>query len=208
MPNIFDLFERIKTNKASGPVEAIIVGLGNPGPKYAHTRHNVGFDALEAIAEKYKTKLDKNKFKSLIGEANIDGKRVLLLKPLTYMNNSGEAVEQARAFYKLDISNVLVLYDDVSLEPGNIRIRRKGSHGGHNGIKSIIYHTGEDTFPRIKIGVGSKPRPDYDLAKWVLSKFPDDQEKDIQRAMEKTVDGAELIVKGEIEKAMNTLNQK
>ena len=155
----------------SGPVEYIIAGLGNPGTKYENTRHNAGFLAIDRVAEKAGASIDRLKFKGLTGQAEVGGKRVLLLKPSTFMNLSGQSVQEALAFYKLPPSRCIVLFDDISLEPGRMRIRAKGTDGGHNGMKNIIYLTGHDDIPRIKIGVGKKPNPGWDLADWVLSRF-------------------------------------
>lgn len=208
MANIFDLFKQIKQHDDAPqtPVEAIIVGLGNPGGEYEFTRHNAGFLALDTLAKSAQAEVKKIKFKSLVGEAVVGEKRCLLMKPSTYMNNSGEAVVEAMNFYKIPIENVLVLYDDISLEPGLLRIRRKGSDGGHNGIKSIIYLTGKDTFPRIKIGVGKKPDPRYDLAKWVLSAFTKEEYERMEGAFGQAGDAAALIVQGKIDQAMNLYN--
>ena len=186
-----------------GPVEFLIVGLGNPGRQYENTRHNAGFMALDAIAEKTNARVDRLKFKGLCGECMLGGKKVLLLKPSTFMNLSGQSVQEAMAFYKLPPEKVLVLFDDISLEPGHIRIRRKGSDGGHNGIKNIIYLSGKDTFPRIKIGVGKKPNPGWDLADWVLSRFTPDEQKALGEACDRAAQAAELIVQGKIDEAMN-----
>ena len=204
---IMDLFNQISSGTASGgPVEYIIVGLGNPGIQYQDTRHNAGFMAIDTIAEKYDTDVKRIKFKSLCGECTMGGKKCLLMKPSTYMNNSGEAVVEAMNFYKLGIENLIVIYDDISLEPSKLRIRRKGSDGGHNGIKSIIYLTGEDTFPRIKIGVGKKPHPQYNLADWVLSNFKSDEIPLIREACQHAAEAAELMVSGKINEAMNKYN--
>ena len=174
--NIFQLFDKISSpTTPSEPISHIIVGLGNPGTKYENTRHNAGFMAVDTLAEKYNSPIKKIKFKSLISNTMINGKNCLLMKPSTFMNNSGQAVVEAMNFYKIPIENILVIYDDISLEPSKIRIRRKGSDGGHNGIKSIIYLTGSDAFPRIKIGVGKKPHMNYNLADWVLSDFTKDE---------------------------------
>ncbi|MGN0582027.1 MAG: aminoacyl-tRNA hydrolase, partial [Oscillospiraceae bacterium] len=186
--------------------EYIIVGLGNPGIQYQDTRHNAGFMAIDTIAEKYGADVKRIKFKSLCGECTIGGKKCLLMKPSTYMNNSGEAVVEAMNFYKINIENLIVIYDDISLEPSKLRIRRKGSDGGHNGIKSIIYLTGEDTFPRIKIGVGKKPHPQYNLADWVLSNFKSDEIPLIREACQHAAESAELMVSGKINEAMNKYN--
>ena len=203
---ISELFEQIKSANKTGPVEYIITGLGNPGLKYQDTRHNTGFMAVDTIAKKYNADIKKIKFKSLCGECVIGEKKCLLMKPSTYMNNSGEAVVEAMNFYKLGIDKLIVIYDDISLEPPKMRIRQKGSDGGHNGIKSIIYLTGESTFPRIKIGVGKKPHPDYDLADWVLSSYSADEIPLIKEACENAVFAVELMVTGKINEAMNKFN--
>lgn len=207
--NIFDIFDRINKNKApepSGPVEFIIVGLGNPGAQYENTRHNAGFMVADTLAEKYDLSIKKLKFKALTADCVIGGKRCLVMKPSTFMNSSGEAVIEAMNFYKIPPENVIVCYDDISLEPGRIRIRRKGSDGGHNGIKSIIYLTGSQDFPRIKIGVGAKPSKDHDLAAWVLGNFPKEDIPKIHEAADNACRAVELIVKGETDKAMNLFN--
>ena len=204
---IMDLFNQISSGTAAGgSVEYIIVGLGNPGIQYQDTRHNAGFMAIDTIAEKYGADVKRIKFKSLCGECTMGGKKCLLMKPSTYMNNSGEAVVEAMNFYKLGIENLIVIYDDISLEPSKLRIRRKGSDGGHNGIKSIIYLTGEDTFPRIKIGVGKKPHPQYNLADWVRSNFKSDEIPLIREACQHAAEAAELMVSGKINEAMNKYN--
>ena len=154
----------------SGSVEYIVVGLGNAGTKYEGTRHNAGFIALDHLSQQLGVKIDRIKFKSLVTTCTISDKKVLLMKPSTYMNNSGLAVTEAMNFYKIPPENVIVIFDDISLETGKMRIRRKGSDGGHNGIKNIIYLSGSDQFPRIKLGVGHKPEK-WDLADWVLSHF-------------------------------------
>lgn len=204
------MFARIKLKarekESPGAPEYLVVGLGNPGARYEDTRHNAGFMAADALAAKYGCKLDRLKFKSLCGTAVIDGKKVLILKPSTFMNLSGEAVRDAAAFYKLPMDRVLVLFDDVSLPPGKLRIRRKGSDGGHNGIKNIIYLTGNDDFPRVKIGVGAKPHPDYDLAAWVLSRFSQAERQELKTALEDSVKAVELIVSGKLDEAMNRFN--
>lgn len=177
--SIFDIFDRISSNSqtAGGKIEYIIAGLGNPGLQYQGTRHNAGFNVLDTLADQLNVKINRMKFKGLTEEVTIEGVRCLLLKPNTFMNLSGESVVQALEFYKLDTQKLIVVYDDISLEPGKLRIRRKGSHGGHNGMRSIIDLTGKDDFSRIKIGVGKKPHPDYDLAKWVLGKFSKEDSK-------------------------------
>ena len=162
--------------------------------------------AVSALEKKYAFSVKTHKFKSLVGEAVIGGKRCLVMKPETYMNNSGEAVSLAMNFYKIPLENVIVMFDDISLEPSQMRIRRKGSSGGHNGLKSIIAHCDGEDFPRIKIGVGKKPHPDYNLADWVLGKFSEDDQKKINEVCKKACEAAELIVQGKISDAMNKFN--
>lgn len=206
---MFRMFDKLKKNSptvVSGPVEYLIAGLGNPGVQYECTRHNVGFLALDRLAEKHGVKIDRLKFKSLCGDVMLGDKRCLLMKPSTYMNNSGEAVVEAMNFYKIPIERVIVVFDDISLEPSHLRIRRKGSDGGHNGIKSILYLTGSDQFPRVKIGVGKKPRPDYDLAAWVLSKFTDKELEQMNTAFDNAAAAVELMVSGQIDQAMSRYN--
>lgn len=195
-----------KSSPAPGPVEFLIVGLGNPGRQYEGTRHNAGFMALDAIAAKHHAEMKKIKFKGLVGECHLGGKKALLLKPSTYMNLSGQSVKEAMQFYKLPPEKVLVIFDDINLEPGRLRIRRKGSDGGHNGMKNIIYLSGSDQFPRIKLGVGKKPHPDYNLADWVLSRFTEQEKKELDTALENAAAAAELIVSGSVDKAMNLYN--
>ena len=184
----------------------LIVGLGNPGKRYAFTRHNAGFLCLDYFAQEKNVKIDRLKFKSLLGEVRLSGKRCLLMKPQTFMNLSGEAVRDAAQFYKLPPERILVLFDDVSLDPGRLRIRRKGTDGGHNGIKNIIYHLGADTFPRIKIGIGEKPHPDYDLADWVTSPFSKEELQTLQTVAERCAEAIELIVDDRIDDAMSRCN--
>ncbi len=193
-----------KNDKSS--IDYIVVGLGNPGDKYEKTRHNAGFLAIDAIGRKHGFKTDRIKFKALTAQANLGGKKVLFMKPTTFMNLSGQSIFQAMSFYKVPLDKVIVLYDDISLEPGKLRIRNKGSHGGHNGIKSIIHTTGYDVFPRIKIGVGSKPHPDYDLADWVLSKFTDNDFKALATVFDNCDDIIKLIMNDDGEKAMSKYN--
>ena len=201
MSNIFDLFKKIE-QKPQGPVSFIIVGLGNIGKQYELTRHNAGFLAIDYIAEKYGAKIDRVKFHATVGEATIGGVRVLLMKPTTLMNNSGIAVGEAAAFYKISPDRVLVLHDEISFDAGIIRIRRKGSAGGHNGLKSIIARLPGEDFPRIKIGVGKKPTPEYDLADWVLGKLPEPDMKAIKNRFDDIATAAELIIAGKIDDAM------
>lgn len=206
--SIFDIFDRISSDSQSarGKIEFVIAGLGNPGMQYEGTRHNAGFIAVDTLAGQLGVSIDRMKFRGKTAECTISGVRCLLLKPDTFMNLSGESVVQALDFYKIDASKLIVLYDDISLEPGRLRIRRKGSHGGHNGIRSIIELTGRDDFQRIKIGVGKKPHPDYDLAKWVLGKFsPEDKEK-IKISAENACECVKLMVQGKTDEAMNRYN--
>lgn len=202
MSNIFDLFKKIEKKEDTSPVSFIIAGLGNPGREYESTRHNVGFLAVDYIAESVGTKIDIAKFHALVGEGKIGDKRVLFMKPQTYMNNSGVAISEAATFYKIPAENIIVLHDEISFEPGLFRIRRKGSAGGHNGLKSIISYIGED-FPRIKIGVGKKPTPEYDLAAWVLGKLPSEHTASIKTRFIDMKHTAELIVAGDIDGAMS-----
>ena len=200
------MFFREKETGASNAPEYLIVGLGNPGTKYAFTRHNAGFLCLELLAERQNAQISRIKFKGVLGETQLGGHRCLLLKPQTFMNNSGESVREAAAFYKIPPERILVIFDDVSLPCGKLRIRRKGSDGGHNGIKSIIYHLGSDAFPRIKLGIGEKPNPEWDLADWVLSPFRKEELIALREASEKACDAAQLIVCGDIEQAMGLYN--
>ena len=192
--------------KTGGAVDFIIVGLGNPDKKYEITRHNAGFITADIIADKYDCQINKVKFKSLVGECRINGKRVLIMKPSTYMNNSGQAVVEAMNFYKLPAEKVIVIFDDISLDVGKLRIRKKGSDGGQKGMRSIIYLSGKDTFPRIKIGIGAKPNPEWELADWVLSKFTNKELEQIKAAAENALGAVELMVNGETDKAMNRYN--
>jgi PTH1 family peptidyl-tRNA hydrolase len=202
--DIFDLFRRIESdkNKSSAPVSYMIVGLGNPGEKYDKTRHNIGFMMLDALADKLGVSVRTAKFHALIGECELGGRRVVLMKPQTYMNSSGEAVGECARFYKIAPENILVLCDEISFAPGRLRIRRRGSAGGHNGLKSIIAHLSSEEFPRIKLGVGNKPTPDYDLADWVLSRFPKADLDVIAQMTPKVLSAMEEIVGGDIDGAM------
>lgn len=202
MSNIFDLFKKIEKKADSTPVSFIIAGLGNPGTQYQKTRHNVGFVAVDYIAEKLGVRIDRAKFHALTAEAKIGDVRVLLMKPETYMNNSGVAIGEAAAFYKIPPERVLILHDEISFEPGIIRIRRKGSAGGHNGLKSIIAHLASEEFPRVKIGVGKKPTPEYDLADWVLGKLPKEHSDTIDSKLSDILGACELIASGKIDEAM------
>ena len=210
MANIFDLFKQISTGSdtGSGAVEYILVGLGNPGKEYERTRHNAGFMAIDYISGRCGAKIDRAKFSALVGETTINGKRVLLMKPQTFMNSSGEAVAAAAKFYKIAPENIIVISDDVSLDVGRVRVRRKGSHGGQKGLKSIQECLGTEDYQRIKIGVGAKPHPDYDMAAWVLSTF---EPKDIEAISEnypRIYDGLCKMLEGDTEEAMQICNKK
>lgn len=191
---------------ASGPPEFLIVGLGNPGSKYELTRHNAGFLFADLLADKLGEKISKIQFKSVTACVELGGHRCLLMKPQTFMNLSGEAVRQAASFYKIPPEKIIVVFDDISLPCGKLRIRRKGSDGGHNGIKSIIYQLNSDNFPRVKLGVGQKPHPEYDLADWVLSSFKKPELDALREAAEKACEAVELMVKGETDRAMSSFN--
>ncbi len=196
-----------KKAKPAGPIDFVIVGLGNPGKKYEGTRHNAGFAAIEAIAEKYGVRVNRAKFKSLCGELAVGDQKILLMMPQTYMNNSGEAVREALNFYKLKPEQCAVICDDITLDVGTIRIRRKGSDGGQRGMRSIITLCGSEHFPRIKIGVGKKPHPDYDLAAWVLSRFTKDEATALLPAIKNAAEAALLIASDQTDKAMNDFSR-
>lgn len=203
---IFDLFKQIESGSAGnlhGKLTWIVAGLGNPGLEYENTRHNAGFLTMDELAKQCGAKLDQMKFKSDCGETMLGEVRCLLMKPTTYMNLSGDAIAAAANFYKIPPEQVLVIYDDISLPPGKLRLRRKGSAGGHNGIKSIIAQLGTEEFPRIRVGVGAKPNPQYDLADWVLSKFSEEDMTALQPALEHAADAAKKIVSGDMNGAMN-----
>lgn len=192
--------------KKSGAYDYIIAGLGNPGAKYEMTRHNAGFLAIDMLAMKQNKKIKRLKFHALTCDAEIEGKKCLLMKPQTFMNNSGEAIGEAAKFYKIPPQNIIVLSDDISLDVGKIRIRRKGSAGGHNGLKSIIAHLGSEDFPRVKIGVGKKPNAYMDLADWVLGRFPKELEPQLKEALENADGAISLIVQDKFDRAMNLYN--
>ena len=200
------MFFKKNNSTVSGAFDFMIVGLGNPGKKYEFTRHNTGFLCIDYLANENNVKIDRLKFKSLIGEVRLSGKRCLLVKPQTFMNLSGEAVRDVAEFYKIPPERILVIFDDISLDEGRMRIRKKGSDGGHNGIKNIIFHLASDEFPRIKVGVGAKPHPDYDLADWVLSTYTNDQLKTLRQVAQKVTAAAELIVSGKTDEAMSRYN--
>lgn len=204
---IMDIFAQIeKERKTAGKPEWLIVGLGNPGLVYEKTRHNAGFMTMEYLAQQEHIEINKLKFKSYYADLTLAGKRCLVIKPQTYMNNSGEAVVQAMQFYKIDISHVIVVFDDISLAAGKLRIRRKGSAGGHNGIKSIIELTGSEEFARIKLGVGQKPNKNMNLADWVLSKFTEQELEAMQKSCADACEALKLMLNDNTEKAMNLYN--
>ena len=193
-------------NGGSGGVEWLLVGLGNPGTKYESTRHNMGWLALDSLMEKEKFTLNKLRFKAWTGMLDYKGHKILVMKPQTYMNLSGESVGEAARFYKVPADHVLVISDDVSLPVGKLRIRKSGSAGGHNGLKNIIQHLGTDQFPRIRVGVGQKPHPDYDLADWVLGKFVGEDKKTMDAAIKRAADAVECLLADGPDTAMNRFN--
>ena len=204
MGNIFDIFDKLKAEReAVAPVSFLIVGLGNPGAKYEKTRHNVGFIAADFIADKLGVKVNRAKYHALISEVNFGNMRGIIMKPETYMNNSGIAVAEAAKFYNIPSERIVVLHDEISFDPGLFRIRRKGSAGGHNGLKSIIEHIGSQDFPRIKLGVGQKPHPEYDLADWVLGRLPDEDMKKFAARLDDVFESVKLILMGDIDGAMS-----
>ena len=193
--------------KSSG-CDWMIVGLGNPGKEYEKTRHNVGFRGTDLIASDLNTKIDRLKFRALTSQVTYNGMKVLLVQPQTYMNASGAAVSALATYYKVPAERILVVFDDISLPVGKIRIRKDGASGGHHGIKSIIQSLGTDKFPRVKVGVGAKPHPDYDLADWVLSKFSAQEEKDLAPALDNAAKASLLVLEQGTEKAASAFNGK
>ena len=193
-------------HRSAGGASWLLVCLGNPGDQYDNTRHNVGFMVADQLGERYGLPIQKLKFKALTNMFSISGEKVLVMKPVTYMNLSGEAVRPAADFYKIPPEHILVISDDTALDVGKLRIRRGGSAGGHNGLKSIIQHLGTDQFPRIRVGVGKKPHPDYDLADWVLGKFQGEDKKAIDAAVERCADAVECLIKDGPDRAMNKFN--
>ena len=206
--SIFDIFAKLeqeeKNKPAVQPIDWLIVGLGNPGKKYENNRHNTGFRVMDALCKKHNVRWDRSRFQALTGEAVLGGHRCLLVKPQTFMNASGDAVAQAADFYKIPPEHILVIFDDISLPVGTLRIRPKGSAGGQNGVKNIIFMLGSDQFPRIKVGVGAKPHPDYDLADWVLSNVTEEE----MPAMTDAVDRAVLAISELIENGVPAATQK
>ena len=190
----------------AGGVSWLLVCLGNPGDKYENTRHNVGFMVADEVAERQSKPIQRLKFKALTNVLSISGEKVLVMKPITYMNLSGEAVRQAADFYKIPPDRVLVISDDTALALGRLRIRTKGSAGGHNGLKNIIQHLGTDQFPRLRVGVGEKPHPDCDMADWVLGKFTGEDKKTIEAAVKRAADAVECILAEGIDRGMGKFN--
>ena len=210
MANIFDLFKQISSgdNTKNAPVEYIIVGLGNPGKQYENTRHNAGFLAIDYIAEKKGVKIDRAKFEGLTAVTEICGKGVLLLKPQIYMNNSGQSVEAAASFYKVAPQNVIVLSDDVNLDVARLRVRKSGSAGGQKGLADIITYLGTEDIPRLRIGVGKKPHPEFDMKDWVLSRFTSGDMQALAEAYPRVLVGIEKMLAGDFDGAMQLCNGK
>ena len=193
-------------SRSSGPVSWIVVFLGNPGVKYAGTRHNVGFMTADALAKRAGIRIDRLRFRALTGAGDLGGGKIFLMKPQTYMNLSGDAVREAMRFYKLPSERLLVVSDDTALPVGKLRIRRSGSAGGHNGLKDIIAKCGGEDFPRIKIGVGEPPHADYDMADWVLSTFAGKDKELIEKAVEDAASAVETVIRDGLDRAMNLYN--
>ncbi len=193
-------------SKNKGGASWLVAFLGNPGDKYAKTRHNAGFLAGDALEKKLGIKINKLKFQALTGLGELGGEKVFFLRPQTYMNLSGDAVAPAAAFYKIPPERVIVVFDDIAIPPGKLRVKRSGSAGGHNGIKSIISRLGTENFPRVKIGVGAPPHPDYDMIDWVIGRISDSEYKTISAAAERAVDAVEEIISAGIDSAMNKYN--
>lgn len=210
MANIFDLFKQISSGDSTknAPVEYIIVGLGNPGKQYENTRHNAGFLAIDYIAEKKGVKIDRAKFEGLTALTEICGKGVLLLKPQTYMNNSGQSVEAAASFYKIVPQNVIVISDDVNLDVARLRVRKSGSAGGQKGLADIITYLGTEDIPRLRIGVGKKPHPEFDMKDWVLSRFTSGDMQALAEAYPRVLVGIEKMLAGDFDGAMQLCNGK
>ena len=193
-------------NRSSGGVEWLLVCLGNPGDPYENTRHNVGFQVADEIAARKDVPVQRLKFRALTNTVELGGAKVLLMKPVTYMNLSGEAAREAAAFYKVPPERVLVVSDDVALPPGRLRIRKGGSAGGHNGLKNLIQHLGTDQFPRVRVGVGEKPHPDYDMADWVLGKLQGEDKKAVDAAVKRAADAVECLIREGPDRAMSRYN--
>ena len=211
MSDIFDIFKRIEKKREDTPVlpiNFIVAGLGNPGSRYQNTRHNAGFLCMDAICRTYHATVDRAKYHALVGEAMIAGQRVLLMKPQTLMNASGIAVSEAASFYKIPPERIIVLCDDINLAVGQLRVRKSGSDGGQKGLRSIINMIGSDQFPRIRIGVGEKPHPDYDLADWVLSEFTKSENEILSGCFGTAIAGLEKLISGDTDGAMQICNRK
>ena len=209
MANVFDIFRRLEQQRASEPVlpvSHLVVGLGNTGREYVHTRHNTGFLCLDEVCRHWNTATDRAKFRSLVGEAVIAGARCLLMRPQTLMNASGLAVAEAARFYHIDPSHIIVISDDINLPVGAMRVRAHGSDGGQRGIRSIIAELGTDQFPRVKVGVGNKPRPDSDMAAWVLGKFTGPDKEAMEAAVKKAADAVTCLIEQGADKAMAQFN--
>ena len=209
--SIFDLFAQIEQKRTAAPAtppQWLVVGLGNPSKKYENTRHNTGFLVMDTLCREHGVSCDRSRFRALTGEAVLGGKRVLLLKPQTFMNLSGEAVREAAAFYKIPPERVLVIFDDISLPVGTLRIRAKGSAGGQNGVKNIIAQLGSEQFPRIKVGIGGKPHPDYDLADWVLSSFRPEEQESMQDAAKRAAAAVSELIEHGVPSAVQKYNGK
>lgn len=211
MADIFDIFKRLEGNRAAAsarPISHLLVGLGNPGKQYTLTRHNAGFLCMDAVCERYSCPTDRSKFNALVGEATIAGARVLLMRPQTYMNASGEAVAAAAKFYRIEPAHIIVCSDDVSLDVGGLRVRGKGSDGGQRGLRSIIDELGTDAFPRVRFGVGKKPHPDYDMKDWVLSTFAPSELEKLRSLFPVACEGIEHLIGGDLDGAMQICNRK
>ncbi len=211
MADIFDIFKKLETNRAAeaaGPITHLVVGLGNPGREYRLTRHNTGFLWLDAVCDRYHATTDRAKFQALVGETAIAGARVLLMRPQTFMNASGEAVAAAARFYRIDPARIIVCSDDINLPVGGMRVRGKGSDGGQRGLRSIIDELGSDAFPRIRIGIGAKPNPHYELADWVLSTFAPTELDTLRALFPAACDGLECLIRGDLDGAMRACNRK
>ena len=198
--------EHTNTAVSASAVSFIVAGLGNFGKEYENTRHNAGFIAADHFCSKHYIAPDRQKFKAMVAETSVGGVKILVMKPLTYMNDSGKAVREAMAFYKIPPERLIVLVDDINLEPGKTRLRRKGSAGGQNGLKSIIENIGSDNFTRIKIGIGQKPHPAYDLAAWVLSKFTASDRKALDSTLDRVTEAVELLIAGDADTATRICN--
>jgi PTH1 family peptidyl-tRNA hydrolase len=208
MADIFELFKKISKSEPQStvPITHIIVGLGNPGLKYANTRHNAGFMVLDYLSQKFGVTIDRSKFQALVGETTMAGKRVLLMKPQTFMNNSGYAVCEAASFYKIAPENIIVVSDDVNLDVGRMRVRGSGSAGGQKGLNDIIVQMGTDKIPRVRIGVGKKPHPEYDMADWVLGVLSEEDRKTVAELCPRVQTGIEKLLLGDVDGAMQACN--